>query len=52
MQEIFSFAREGVGPNGQVLGSFRATGVRPRFLAQLRPMGLEVPASYFDSQAL
>jgi pilus assembly protein CpaF len=48
MQEIFCFVREGVDPNGQILGSFRATGVRPRFLTQLKPMGIELPASYFE----
>jgi pilus assembly protein CpaF len=49
MQEIFSFVREGVDLDGQTLGSFRATGVRPRFLALLKPMGIEVPVAYFDS---
>jgi pilus assembly protein CpaF len=49
MQEIFSYVREGLDPNGRILGSFRATGVRPRFLAHLKPMGIEIPASYFDS---
>ncbi|MCI0597981.1 MAG: CpaF family protein [Beijerinckiaceae bacterium] len=49
MQEIFGFVREGVDQNGQVIGSFRATGVRPRFLAQLKPMGIDVPSGYFDS---
>jgi pilus assembly protein CpaF len=48
MQEIFTFVREGVDSNGQILGSFRATGVRPRFLAPLKPMGIEVPVAYFD----
>jgi pilus assembly protein CpaF len=48
MQEIFCFVREGVDSDGQILGSFRATGVRPRFLAQLKPMGIEIPASYFE----
>jgi pilus assembly protein CpaF len=49
MQEIFCFTREGVDTDGQILGSFRATGVRPRFLTQLKSMGIEIPASYFDS---
>lgn len=49
MQEIFRFVREGVDQNGGVLGSFRATGVRPNFLTQLKPMGIDIPASYFDT---
>lgn len=48
MQEIFQFVREGVDPAGQILGNFRATGVRPRFLADLKTLGIEIPNSYFD----
>jgi len=49
MQEIYRYTREGVDENGQVLGSFRATGVRPSFLAALKTMGFEFPPSVFDS---
>ena len=31
MQEIFRFTREGVGPDGKVIGHHEATGIRPRF---------------------
>lgn len=48
MQEIFKFVREGIDDAGAVIGSFRATGLRPSFLPHLKPRGLEVPASYFD----
>ena len=30
MQDVFVFKRTGVGENGQVLGSFGSTGIRPR----------------------
>ena len=49
MQEIFKFVREGIDRLGAISGSFRATGLRPSFLQQLKPRGLEVPSSYFDS---
>jgi pilus assembly protein CpaF len=49
MHEIFNFVREGVAPDGQILGSFRSTGIRPKFLTLLKPMGLDVPSSYFES---
>ncbi len=49
MQEIFHFAREGLDAEGRILGSFRATGVRPSFLANLKPMGIEIPTAYFDT---
>jgi pilus assembly protein CpaF len=48
MQEIFRFVKEGVDKDGRILGSFKATGVRPSFLALLKPMGIEIPAPYFD----
>src|SRR4030095_343706 len=35
MQEIFKYVRTGTGADGAVQGNFQATGVRPRFLADL-----------------
>ncbi len=49
MQEIFHFAREGLDADGMILGSFRATGLRPSFLANLKPMGIDIPNSCFDT---
>jgi hypothetical protein len=34
--------------DGTVIGHFQATGVRPRFLADLINMGIKIPGSYFD----
>jgi pilus assembly protein CpaF len=48
MQEIFKFVRSGTGPDNSVLGHFHATGVRPRFLAELTTMGIKIPGAYFD----
>jgi pilus assembly protein CpaF len=48
MQEIYKFEQTGVGPDGKVLGQFRATGVRPRFADRLRLFGAPVPESAFD----
>lgn len=48
MQEIFKYARTGTGEDGSVLGQFRATGVRPKFMADLVAMGVNLPGSYFD----
>jgi pilus assembly protein CpaF len=53
MQEIFKYVRTGTGLDGGVVGHFQATGVPPRFLADLLAMGIKIPGSYFDpSQAL
>ena len=48
MQEIFKFVRTGTAPDNSVVGHFQATGVRPRFLADLIAMGIKIPGSYFD----
>ena len=48
MQEIFKFVRTGTAPDNSVIGHFQATGVRPRFLADLAAMGIKIPGSYFD----
>jgi pilus assembly protein CpaF len=48
MQEIFKFVRTGTAADGAVQGHFQATGVRPRFLADLLAMGIKIPGSYFD----
>ena len=48
LQEIFRFVRTGLGPNGEALGHFAATGVRPRLLNDLRAVGVELPGAYFD----
>jgi pilus assembly protein CpaF len=47
MQEIYRFVKEHTDERG-IHGSFRATGVRPSFLQDLKASGIEVPVSYFD----
>ncbi len=49
MQEIFKFTRTGVGPKGEVLGAFKATGIRPRCSDRLESYGFRLPANMFDS---
>jgi pilus assembly protein CpaF len=48
MQDVFVFKRTGIGENGQVMGSFVSTGIRPRFLDRLKLSGIELPAGTFD----
>jgi pilus assembly protein CpaF len=47
MHEIFTFQRKGLS-NGKVVGTFQATGIRPRFLEQLRVSGVNLPNHLFD----
>jgi len=48
MQDIFVFERHGISPDGRVLGTFTATGIRPKFADKLKASGISVPASYFE----
>ncbi len=48
-QDIFLFERSGISKEGRVLGRFRATGVRPKVSERLRAVGIELPASLFQS---
>jgi pilus assembly protein CpaF len=48
MQEIFRFNRLRTEADGTVVGEFRATGIRPRFLDDLVAKGISVPSAYFD----
>jgi len=48
LQEIYRFARLGAEPDGKVVGEFRATGIRPRFVDGLKTLGIDIPPEAFD----
>jgi len=48
MQEIFLYERTGVDAQGQVIGRFRPTGIRPRFAERLKACGLQLPRVFFE----
>jgi pilus assembly protein CpaF len=48
MQEIYHFVKERTDDKGNIQGSFRATGVRPNFVTELKAYGIQLPASHFD----
>lgn len=49
MQDIFMYRRRGIRENGEVLGDFVATGVRPKFAERLLVTGIHLPASLFEA---
>ncbi len=49
MQDIFVFQKKGIGPNGKVLGTFRPTRIRPRFVDRLQIAGITLPPSTFEN---
>jgi len=48
IQDIMKYHRTGVDDDGRVLGEFRSTGIRPRFLSDISTIGLQVDMSMFD----
>nr|WP_217346608.1 CpaF family protein [Noviherbaspirillum sp. L7-7A]MBV0881073.1 CpaF family protein [Noviherbaspirillum sp. L7-7A] len=48
MQEIFAYRQTGVDNNGNIVGYFHATGVRPKFADRLQAFGVTLPDSMFD----
>ncbi|HET7708794.1 MAG TPA: CpaF family protein [Sphingomicrobium sp.] len=51
MQEIFRFRQTGISPEGQVLGKFEATGIRPKFIEQVMAHGISLSADLFRPDA-
>jgi pilus assembly protein CpaF len=50
MQEIFTFNKKGIGPDGKVIGVFQPTHIRPRFLERLRIAGIVLPPVLFERE--
>jgi pilus assembly protein CpaF len=49
MQDIFIFQKKGIGPTGKVIGTFRPTRIRPRFLDRLQIAGISLPPTLFET---
>jgi pilus assembly protein CpaF len=49
MQDIFVFRKRGVRDNGEVLGEFMPTGIRPKFAEKLAISGIQLPIAMFES---
>ena len=50
MQDIFVFRKRGIRENGEVMGEFAATGVRPKFTEKLLVSGIQLPAAMFEGR--
>jgi pilus assembly protein CpaF len=48
MQDVFVFEKQGVSPDGRTLGTFTATGIRPKFADKLKASGISLPPSFFE----
>lgn len=47
LQDIFVFEQTGVEAKGRVVGTFRSTGIRPKFLSKIKAAGVFVPDEIF-----
>jgi pilus assembly protein CpaF len=50
MQDIFVFDRHGIDEGGRVKGTFRATGIRPKFAERLATAGCRLRPALFESK--
>jgi len=48
MQDIFIYKKMGIGENGEVLGQFVPTGIRPKFAERLLTSGIHLPSEMFE----
>jgi pilus assembly protein CpaF len=48
MSELFTFERQGIDEDGNVLGSLRATGIIPGFQKPLKAKGIDLPVELFE----
>jgi pilus assembly protein CpaF len=48
MQDVFVFRKRGIRENGEVLGDFMPTGIRPKFSERLLVSGIQLPMSMFE----
>jgi len=50
MQDIFTFDRVGIDEEGKVRGSFKASGIRPKFAERLATAGCRLRLALFESR--
>ncbi|PTX54646.1 pilus assembly protein CpaF [Litoreibacter ponti] len=50
MQDIFKFTKSGIDADGNVIGHFGSTGVRPRCAETLEAAGIKLPVGTFTAQ--
>jgi pilus assembly protein CpaF len=50
LDDVFLLERSGVNQRGRILGKFRATGHKPRFMARLKAYGVHLSPSIFNEE--
>lgn len=52
MQDIYKYVQDGVDGNGNSVGRFVSTGIRPKFMDRLESAGVRLPASTFRERVM
>jgi len=52
MHDLFTFEQTGVGLEGEAIGEFHATGIRPNCLSRLKKAGIDLPIEIFTRGVL
>lgn len=52
LQDIFVYEQKGVDDHGKIVGQFRPTGIRPRFMTKLESAGIKIPDEVFMSPTI
>ncbi|MFY9115141.1 MAG: CpaF family protein [Dethiobacteria bacterium] len=47
LQDLFVYDQTGVDAEGKVMGTFRPTGIRPKFMQKLEAQGIKIPLEVF-----
>lgn len=48
MQDIFVYEQKGVDDKGKILGQFKPTGIRPKFMDKIETAGIHLPEDIFS----
>lgn len=49
MQDFFIFDQKGIDKDGNIVGDFKATGIRPQFVERFKISGIELPPGIFEN---
>jgi pilus assembly protein CpaF len=52
LQDIFRYVQTGADERGRLTGSFKATGIKPKFIDKLTASGIKVPEEIFYQSAI
>ena len=52
MQDVYLYEKDGIDENGNTIGRFISTGVRPNFMDRLEASGIRLPGSAFKQRVM